>query len=109
MCKRLVYLKQSLRDMTLDDHIPSKKLLTKRDWGVIELVHNFLKPFKSFMIVLEGKNYVNVSFIPTVIKSIRTKLREVINSPVLPGPETSVKNLVTRLIKDFRLRCLGDK
>ena len=85
MCKRLVYLKQSLRDMTLDDHIPSKKLLTKRDWEVIELVHNFLKPFKSSMIVLESENYMTVSFILTVIKAICNKLRELVHAPVAPG------------------------
>ena len=61
--------------MALYDNIPSKKLLTYESWEVIELVHNVLKPFNSAMIVLEGKNYVTVSFIPTAIKAIRTKIR----------------------------------
>jgi hypothetical protein len=93
MCERLVYLKQALRAMALDDQIPAQKVLTNKDWEVIELVHKVLKPFKSAMIVLEGENYVTISFIPTVIKAIRTQLRDVSNAPVAPGPATVVKNL----------------
>ena len=89
--------------MAFYDQIPSKKVLTDKYWEVIELVHKVFKPFKSDMIVLEGENYVTISFIPTVSKSIRTNIREVSNSPVVPGPEASVKNLATRLLKDFRL------
>ena len=76
---------------------------------MIEPVHKVLKPFKSAMIVLEDKNYVTVSFIPTVIKAMYTKLRDASNAPVTPGPATSVKNLATRLLKYFRLRWLGDE
>ena len=58
---------------------------------------------------MKGKNYVNISFIPTLINFIRTKLRKVINAPVEPGTETSVKKLATRLLKYPRLRRLSDK
>ena len=75
MCERLVYLKEALRAMALDNQIPPQKILTDEDWEVIELVHKALKPFKSAMIVLEGENYVTVSLIPTVIKVICTQLR----------------------------------
>ena len=62
-------------------------MLTGEDWEVIELVHKVLKPLKSYMIVPECKDYVTVSFIPTLIKAIFTKIREVSNSPVTPGKE----------------------
>ena len=48
--------------MALDGQIPSKKVLTYDYWGLIELVHKVLKPFKSDMIVLEGESYVTISF-----------------------------------------------
>ena len=83
--------------------------MTDNNWEVIELVHKVLKPFKPAMIILEGENYVTISCIPTVIKTIHTKLRDASNDPVSPGPETSVKNLATILLKYFRLRWLGDK
>ena len=95
--------------MALDGQIPSKKVLTYDYWGLIELVHKVLKPFKSATIVVEVKNYVTVSFIPTLTKSMYTKLRDVISAPVAPGPKTSAKKLTTRLLKDFRLRWLGDQ
>ena len=109
MCERLVYLKQALLAMELDDQIPSKKVLTDGDWEVIKLVHKVLKPSESAMIVLEGENYVTVSMIPTVIKAILTKLRDVSNARVASGPTTLVNNLAMILLKDFRLRWLGDK
>ena len=88
--------------MALDDHIILKKVLTNKNWEVIELVHKVLKLFKSAMIFLEGDNCVTVSFIPTLIKVICTKLRYTSNSTVEPGPSTSVKNLVKISTKYFR-------
>ena len=63
MYERLVYLKQALKAMALNDQIPLKKVLTDEDWEVIELVHKVLKPFKSAIIFLEGENYMTISFI----------------------------------------------
>ena len=75
MYKILVYLKQAIQDISLDSKIPLKKILTDEDWEVIEMLCKVLKPFKSSMIVLEGENYLTLSFIQTVINSICTNLR----------------------------------
>jgi hypothetical protein len=110
MCNRLLHLKNALRALEHDGAIPPDKILSSDDWDVVKEVSDLLLPFKSAQKLLEGEKYVTISWIPTALKGILSKLEAIINAPVDPQMETpsklAVRNLAKVLLKDFSARWL---
>jgi hypothetical protein len=110
MCNRLLHLKNALQALEHDGAIPPDKILLSDDWDVIKEVSDLLLPFKSAQKLLEGEKYVTISWIPTALKGILSKLEAIINAPVDPQTETTsklaVRNLAKVLLKDFSARWL---
>ncbi len=72
---------------------------------MIKEVSDLLLPFKSAQKLLEGEKYVTISWIPTALKEIMSKLETIINEPVDPQTDTpsklAVRNLAKVLLNDF--------
>jgi hypothetical protein len=68
-------------------------------------VSDFLLPFKLAQKLLEGEKCVTISWIPTALKGIMSKLETIINEPVDPQTVTpsklAARNLAKVLLKDF--------
>jgi hypothetical protein len=105
MCSRLLHLKNALRALEHDGAIPPDKIQSSDDWDVVKKVSDLLLPFKLAQQLLEGEKYVTISWIPTALKGILSKLEAIINAPVDPQTETpsklAVRNLAKVLLKDF--------
>ena len=110
MCDWLLHLNNTLRALEHDGTIPQDKILSNNDWDVIKEVSDLLLPFKFAQKLLEGEKYVTISWIPTALKGILSKLKAIINAPVDPQTETplklAVRNLAKVLLKDFSARWL---
>jgi hypothetical protein len=110
MCNRLLHLKNALRALEHDGAIPPDKILLSDNWDVFKKVSDLLLPFKLAQKLLEGEKYVTISWIPTALKGILSKLEAIINAPVDPQTETpsklAVRNLAKVLLKDFSARWL---
>jgi hypothetical protein len=95
----------SLRALEDDGAMPQDKILLSNDWDVIQEASDLLLPFKLAQKLLEGEKYVTISWIPTALKEIMSKLETIINEPVDPQTDTpsklAVRNLAKVLLKDF--------
>jgi hypothetical protein len=77
---------------------------------VSQEVSDLLLPFRSAQKLLEGEKYVMISWIPTALKGIISKLETIINELVDPQTDTSSKlalrNLAKVMLKKFSVQWL---
>jgi hypothetical protein len=72
--------------------------LSEVQWKVVEDTCKVLEPFMNAQKLLEGENYVTVSFIPFLISSIRRGLQAVLADP---NSSYQVATLVTKMLEVF--------
>jgi len=96
MCSRLLRLKQYFYIMELEGSLDCN--LNEEQWKVIEDTCRVLEPFMVAQKLLEGENYVTVSFVPFLIFSIRKGLQAIL---VDDSSSAQVLSLVTTMLSVF--------
>lgn len=101
MTDRLFKLKTYFDQMQVEGWLTCN--LSVSQWVTVELVRNILKPFMAAQKCLEGEKYVTISFIPSIIYGIRTKLSTIIDDEEAPQ---CMRDLCDKMPKDFVTRSL---
>ena len=96
MCSRLVRLKQYFYIMELEGSLDCN--LSEVQWRVVEDTCKVLEPFMNAQKLLEGENYITVSFVPFLISSIRRGLQAVLADA---NSSDQVVALVTKMLNVF--------
>jgi hypothetical protein len=73
--------------------------LNDAQWRVIGDTCKVLEPFMSAQKLLEGENYITISFIPILICTIRNGLQAVLDDP---NTSDQIRTLVTAMMTAFR-------
>ncbi len=96
MCSRLVHLKQYFYIMEREGSLDCN--LSEVRWKVVEDTCKVLEPFMNAQKLLEGENYIPVSFIPFLISSIGRCLQAVLADA---NSSDQVVVLVTKILDVF--------
>jgi len=97
MCSRLLWLRHYFSIMEIEGSLTCN--LDEAQWRVIGDTCKVLEPFMSAQKLLEGENYVTISFIPVLICTIRNGLQAVLDDP---STSNQIKTLVKVMMTAFR-------
>ena len=99
---RMLYLRNAFRYMVITNDIDESIIPDQDEWNLIELVCNFLEPFKKVMKMLEGEKYVTISLVPSLVCFLRKSIKEAIRqNNVRLSQRTRTRNYVEWLIKNI--------
>ena len=100
MCARLLRLRFYIMELHESKVIPAHAMLTDEQWKVVKSVSDLLKPFMEMQKVLEGEQYVTISFMPYCIHTLRQSLDDTITANAHAGTVHLAKVMLT----DFNRR-----
>ena len=100
MVARILYLRQALSLLEVNNDIPESKILNGGDWKELESVHKVLNPFRNAQLSLEGEKYVSSLFVVATVHTCRASLQD---GQSVDEPE-SIKQLCKTMSKDFDTR-----
>ena len=92
--KRLVELKSYFSILVEEGAIDEDLNLHRDEWDMLEDIEELLEPFMLIQRVLEGQEYVTLSFVPHLI----TAVRKLLESKMVNAQSEAVKNLARDML-----------
>ena len=97
MFERLMVLKPAIEALVADMILP--EYLNEYDWAIIRDVTTIIRPFKTLQLLLEGQNYVSLSFVPILVSKMRKGLMQSFSDETVTSNH---KELIGKMIDDLK-------
>jgi glutamine synthetase len=106
MGDRALRLKRTLKMMAAEGILQLE--VTERDWCILELATELLRPMAEVQRLLEGDQYVTLSMVPISISKVRSGLRDAANmvgaagdTPAMAAARRDVKEVAASMLEDY--------